>query len=109
MRWNASEPSLASTVIFQGVDSLGHAITVDSRQIRFEFMLLEKRHCMKTESTKSYNFLKETFFLSSSLSRQICDVTRADMPKGLCFRLCRRDASLENRFKEDSRLSVTFV
>ena len=34
-----SEPSLASTVIFQGVDSVDHAITVDSGQIRFEFML----------------------------------------------------------------------
>lgn len=59
--WNASEPSLAPAIIFQGVDSVGHAITVDSGQIRFEFMLLKNGHCMKTESTKSYNFVRNVF------------------------------------------------
>lgn len=47
-------------------------------------MLLKNGHCVK----RIYEVLqlcKKTFFLSSSLSGQICDVIRADMPRVLMF------------------------
>lgn len=47
----------------------------------------------------------KTVFATSILSKKICDVWGRIYVESLCFRLCRRDASLKNRFKEDSRFS----
>ena len=41
MRWNATEPSFVSTIILQEVDSLGHEITNDSRQIKMQVYVIE--------------------------------------------------------------------
>lgn len=67
---------------------------------------------MKTESRQNLQktqLPKQHHLQVPLLSQEICDVRKAGCGEDSCFRLCRRDASLENRFKEDSRLSVTFV
>lgn len=51
----------------------------------------------------------KTVFATSILSKKICDVWGRIYVESLCFRLCRRDASLKNRFKEDSRFSRLLI